>query len=79
MTADKLALSSPTEVIDPLPFTYTYRLHILINWEYQKDQNKKKHFSDSQGQLTLQAVDGSGEISNSFEILCMSSIYARIK
>ena len=31
-------------------------------------------FSNAQGQLTLQSVVGSGRISNSSELLCMSSL-----
>ena len=36
-------------------------------------------FSDAQGQLTLLSVDGSGRISNSCKLLCMSSLPASIK
>ena len=36
-------------------------------------------FSDAQGQLTLLSVVGSGRISNSCKLLCMSSLPASIK
>ena len=37
------------------------------------------NFLDAQGQLTPQSVVRSGQNSNSFEILCMSSLPASIK
>ena len=36
-------------------------------------------FSDAQGQLTLLSVVGSGRISNSCKLLCMSQLPASIK
>ena len=62
-------------------------MHVLITCKYEKDpiknsrENVMTHFSpyksmgifsDAQGQLTLLSVVGSGRISNSCKLLCMS-------
>ena len=69
-------------------------MHVLITCKYEKDPIKNSRenvmtcfphyksmgiFSDAQGQLTLLSVVGSGWISNSCKLLCMSSLPASIK
>ena len=64
-------------------------MHVLITCKYEKDPIKNSRenvmtssmaiFSDAQGQLTPLSVVGSGRISNSCKLLCMSSLPASIK
>ena len=69
-------------------------MHVLITCKYEKDPIKTAEkmwwrsfphyksmgiFSDAQGQLTLLSVVGSGRISNSCKLLCMSSLPASTK
>ena len=65
------------------------RINDKIPKKYEEDPIKNKgarvlttlyiHFSDAQGQLTLQSVVGSGQNSNSSKLLWLSSLTARIK
>ena len=69
-------------------------MHVLITCKYEMDPIKKAEkmwwrsfphyksmgiFSDAQGQLTLLSVVGSGRISNSCKLLCISSLPASMK
>ena len=69
-------------------------MHVLITCKYEKDPIKTAEkmrwhsfphyksmgiFYDAQGQLTLLSVVRSGQISNSWKLLCMSSLPASIK
>ena len=45
----------------------------------QSEKNGNINFSDAQGQLTLWSVVGSGRISNSSKLLCMSSLPVSMK
>ena len=70
-------------------------MYVIITCKYQKDLIKKKlsksgntvfpiislcgFFLDTQGQLTLQSVVRSGQISNFFELSCMSSLPVSMK
>ena len=69
-------------------------MHVLVTCKNKKDPIKAagaraftifshyksiRIFPDSQGQLTLQSMVGSGLISNSFETLFLSSLPAKMK
>ena len=50
------------------------------NWQHHCSLYKSMRiFSDAQGQLTLQSLVGSGQISNSSELTCMSPLPASMK
>ena len=67
-------------------------MHVLITCKYEKRSDQKQPrwrsfphyksmgiFSDAQGQLTLLSVVGSGRISNSRKLFCMSTLPASMK
>ena len=63
-------------------------MDVLVTCKYQEDPIKNEgarvdtlysNFSDAQGQITLQSLVRSGQISNSFEMLWMFSIPASMK
>ena len=61
-------------------------MHVIIACKYEKDlmKNSRKKsgnidFLDAQGQVTLWSWVGSGRISNSSKLLCMSFLPASMK
>ena len=61
-------------------------MHVVITCKYEKGSDKKHakksgniDFLDAQGQVTLWSRVGSGQISNSSKLLCMSSLPASMK
>ena len=61
-------------------------MHVIITCKYEKYRMKnslekvaKLIFLDAQGQLTLWSMFGSGQISNSSKLLCISSLTASMK
>ena len=64
-------------------------MNILVTCKYEEDPIKNKgarvfttlyaNFSDAQGQITLESVVVSGRNLNSFKLLCMSSLPARMR
>ena len=55
-------------------------MHVIITCKYEKQLRKSGNidFLDAQGQVTLLSRVGSGRISNSSKLLCMSSLPASI-
>ena len=61
-------------------------MHVITSCKYEKDRMKNSreksgniNFSDAQGQVTLWSRVGSGQISNSSKLLCMSSLPVSMK
>ena len=64
-------------------------MDVLVTCKYEEDPIKKRgarvfttlyvHFSDAQGQITLESVVVSGRNLNKSKLLCMSSLLARMR